>query len=737
MADERARDAALLAVSRIVLAVSFQDSETRYASRPREIPSGETIRRFLEALDRIIENVIETQAVLRYGVCSFLTSDTRELDLPSLQPNTVDLVVTSPPYGNANDYHLYHRFRLFWIDHDPRDLARIEIGSHLRHQKEGTGFDSYIAELRHSLLSIHRLLRPGRYAVLVLGDAVYEKKSYPAAETLRDVADDVGFEAICIIEREIHGTRRSFIAAGRRASAEKLLVLRKPAKKVTVAFGDPPYRLWPYERELRLREIEALVRPKLAVNGSTSTARVDPYSLTHGRRLALTHGLGNGRDRTWQAILENGFSKDRRTRKDPKYVTHGIHPYKGKFYPQLAKALMNLSGVKSGNSVLDPFCGSGTAILESYLNGLQAFGVDMNPLAAKIARAKVGVLELSPDIVREVIGTLLSRMEAPPTRFGREEDYFDPDCLEEIRRWFPSAVVLKLGWLLGEIRGVSEGVMRDFLEVVLSSIVRDVSQQDPSDLRIRRRKTAIEDADVFGLYVRALDGQYDRIERFWSVRGYAPSQFCEAQVGEGDSRKISSLKQLGIQNGGIDLILTSPPYATALPYIDTDRLSILLLFGMDASTRKPVEYGLVGSREITTRERKALEDSLGTAEEVPSAVNEYLHHLFVKLCQSDAGFRRRNMPALLLRFFRDMGRILLNCHCALRRGGEAMVVIGDNRIRIGKKWERIPTTDFVEATAMDRGFSVVERIDITVTTENLVHIRNAITRNVVMRLRKG
>ena len=74
------------------------------------------------------------------------------------RPETIDLIVTSPPYGNATDYHLYHRFRLLWLGYNPRELAKIEIGSHLRHQKEASGFDEYLAEMQQSLSGMHSSL---------------------------------------------------------------------------------------------------------------------------------------------------------------------------------------------------------------------------------------------------------------------------------------------------------------------------------------------------------------------------------------------------------------------------------------------------------------------------------------------------------------------------------------------------------------------------------------------------
>ncbi len=140
-----------------------------------------------------------------------------------------------------------------------------------------------------------------------------------------------------------------------------------------------------------------------------------------------------------------------------------------------------------------------------------------------------------------------------------ETTQFKPNCLEEIAKWFPDPVIRKLNWLLRCIRSVSEGVTRDFLEVILSSFIREISQQDPNDLRIRRRKNPIQDADVFPRYLDALETQYTRIERFWSARGYSPNRFFSCKVVEGDSRNPETLEALGLAKGSMDRVLTSPP----------------------------------------------------------------------------------------------------------------------------------------------------------------------------------
>jgi hypothetical protein len=458
------------------------------------------------------------------------------------------------------------------------------------------------------------------------------------------------------------------------------------------------------------------------------------------RRLAFSHsvsGDGIALEPTWQAALENGGAASPSARKDPKYVTHGLHPYKGKFYPQLAKCLLNLAGKEEGATLLDPFCGSGTSLLEGYLNGFAAYGCDMHPLAAKIARAKTEILDADPDVLTAVVATIQDMTASAPRRFPADKSEFAANCVEEIERWFPAPAVAKLSWLLRIIRKNSAGPIRDFLEVVLSSVVRDVSQQEPSDLRIRYRRELLQDANVLELFGEQLAVQFARVEKFWRVRGRAPSRFWRGHVVEGDNRSRLTFERLGLAPDSVDLVLTSPPYATALPYIDTDRLSLLTLFNLSSSERRPLDGGLIGSREISLVERRRIESLSAKAAGLPPACREFLAQMRARLAKDrDAGFRKQNMPALIMRYLLDMDAALRNVHTFCKPGADAMIVIGDNKTQLGQNSLRIPTTDLVEHIAVAAGFKSVERIDISVTTENMLHQKNAITENVVLRLRK-
>ncbi len=736
----KAIDICNLSLSRTILSVSNQDSETRYSSKERNIFRSEAISKYLKTLKIVISSLASYPSDFQYGISNFFTADSRSLSTENFKNNSVDLVVTSPPYGNAYDYHLYNRFRLFWLGYDPVSFGKIEIGSHLRHQREKTGIESYSDELNQTLSEVNRLLKPGRYSAIIIGDAMYNSKIFSGVKVVENCADKVGMEIVGVIDRPIHKTKRSISNAGRRAEFESIVILRKPLSVCSVVLHKPNYKLWEYEEVIRKREITKLLPKSSDSLTRTKKDKVDPFSLTLAKRLTFTHSIeyDDHKEDTWQKILENS-SNDHSNRKDPKYVTHGIHSYKGKFYPQLAKSLINLSGIGEGAKIFDPFCGSGTTILEGYLNGLIAVGCDMNPLAAKIARAKTGILSVDPLQLNDTYELVTSKTDLYVSKQLHDLEQFTDGTEEELFKWFPEKVVYKINWILRQIRDLSTGVIQDYFEIILSDIIRSVSQQEPRDLRIRRRKEPINDAPVIDMFRKKLEWQMARLESFWKIRGHCPFHFYQADVYEADSRLDTLGKKINLTNSTVDLILTSPPYATALPYIDTDRLSLLSIFGMNSKVRKPLEETITGSREICKSSRNLLDQKIENLSEIDldDEIIEYISNLYKVNISSDVGFRRKNLPSLLLRFFIDMKIVLKNCEKLLRPGAEAVIVIGDSTTVSGGQKKIIPTTNFIEIICNSLKLKTVEKIPISVTTENYQHIKNAIKSNIALRVMKS
>jgi DNA modification methylase len=762
-----ARDAAQIALSRIVIRVSNQDSETRYVAVSKSIGPSFTLRAYLESLKTVVRR-LETSALdLQFGQARFITADSRDDLTGWVGENTVDLIATSPPYPNATDYHLYHRFRLFWLGFDPRDLADVEIGSHLRHQRNNTGFDEYRSDLAQVMEGCFRVLQPGRYAVFVVGDALFKGELFSTADATAELAASNGFEVIGALDRAIHGTRRSFAKPARRARAEQIVVLRKPNQPIRVLIGPPAYKLWPFEARLRLDELATLTGDALSQDAAAGTGVVArPTSLApasqvvaggrqngqialdlrqpslwHLRRLAFSseYSLGSGQwQPTWQRVLENGDADPAR-RKDPKYATHGLHPFKGKFYPQLAKALLNISGASVGGVILDPFCGSGTMLLEGMLNGFDARGSDFNPLAAKMSRAKTGILTVPIDTVDRPVRALLDRLALAAVDRSGTLEQFSAGSLDELRSWFPEPVLHKLNWLLGQIRVLGNATVVDYLEVVLSSIVREISQQEPTDLRIRRRKEPLEDAPVLELFHAKLGHEHGRLLKYWSVAGRQPGAVRAPRVAQGDSRLHETFEAIGLTDASVDCVITSPPYATALPYIDTDRLSLLAIMGIEAPLRSQLERDLTGSREITRKERLDQESQMlaaGATSDLPGAVVDAIRGIHEANSTDEVGFRRANMASLLWRYFIDMKANLAQVSRTMKPGAKAFYVVGDSRTNAGGTWVTIRTCESLVGIAESVGLEHVDSMSIDVTTERFQHMKNAITENQVLVLQK-
>lgn len=742
--SDLATDAALLALSRIVIRVSYQESETRYVAVPKKVPVGLTLRGFLESLRTIVRRLEHAAPELQRADARFIVTDSRKMIGPVIGSSSVDLIVTSPPYPNATDYHLYHRFRLFWLGFDPRKLGLIEIGSHLRHQRNGSGFEEYREDMSAVLAECHTALQPGRYAVFVVGDALFEGKVFSTSEAIISAADQVGFESVGVVERPIHQTKRSFAKPARRARKEVLVILRKPDRAVKVTLFPPAYRMWDYEVILRRMEIEALAGRKVSADYTKAISMTAALpQLAAFRKLTFTreyliqgdHALPQP---TWQKVLENGDAEGGK-RKDPKYATHGLHPYKGKFYPQLTKALMNISGIGVGARILDPFCGSGTVLLEGMLNGFTTLGCDMNPLAAKMARAKTGIFAVDRSVTDHALRSLLKRLARPPARFKSTRDQFGPKVVDELDSWFASPVLDKLEWVLAQIRLFGEPRFVEFCEIALSSIIREVSQQDPADLRIRRRKKPLADAPVIEMIEEKLSGQLERLVKYWSIAGRQPGPSITPVVCEGDCRNQQTFKNIGLEEGSINCVITSPPYATALPYIDTDRLSLMAIMGLEGSVRSELEENLTGSREIRRGDKTSFEDALmqpGAHDQLPKSIVTALRKIHHANRNGDVGFRRDNMAALLWRYFTDMHANLSVVAKLLKPGAPAYYVVGDSRTRAGDTWTAIETCRHMCEISEMVGLQATKLLDISVTTENYKHIKNAITENAILEFRR-
>ena len=274
---------------------------------------------------------------------------------------------------------------------------------------------------------------------------------------------------------------------------------------------------------------------------------------------------------------------------------------------------------------------------------------------------------------------------------------------------------------------------RNAATVALSSVMREASWQDPQQLRVGRRSDCIIPA-LSDLFYEALDDLLTELVSIQSIQelGWRDVPKLQSKVIFGDARDLSSLTHSHVGRK-VDAVVTSPPYASALPYIDTDRLSLRAFGLLPDGGQRAAEGRLIGNREITERERHGLEDQITRAIEteqwLPQCLHQILNATIEVASESESGFRKQRTPALLFAYFRDMRIVLSEIAEVVRASGSVAIVVGDNTVA-GPQGSslRVPTSQALTEIGAQVGLSLQDDLSKRLTSygaSETVHQRNA------------
>lgn len=418
-----------------------------------------------------------------------------------------------------------------------------------------------------------------------------------------------------------------------------------------------------------------------------------------------------------------------------RYGSHGLHEYRGKFFPQLVRALLNISGVGERGVVLDPMCGSGTTLVEGSLVGASTFGADLNPLSALLSRTKTAVLSVHPDELAREYETLkrdlLSR--EPPRTMPSWLKSLSTDDQRYLSLWFSPQILADLDPIASRINDLPKGPIHDLFMVCLSNILRRVSWQKTDDLRVRKEVVPDADVDVAAEFIQDLSRTVRTILAF--LYREAPLALGKVVVKEADARRASTVFRKLL--GTVDAVVTSPPYATALPYLDTDRLSLCYLGLLPRGQQRDRDFEMIGNREVTEAQRqRCWKDFESQRSKLPESVSELVMAIKARNDDADVGFRRRNLPALLGRYFLDMREVLAGIERLLRPGGDAYVVIGNNHTIAGGTRVEIETDMLLAQIGEAVGLEVRQIIPMEMLTSRDIFKRNAVASETILCLSK-
>jgi site-specific DNA-adenine methylase len=222
------RDFLLLGFSSIIVYVSNQESETRYSSYQKRIPQLHTFQTYRKKISDMTKRMREFNQVASDCEAVSYNADVRELDF--LEDNTVDAIVTSPPYPNTYDYYLYHKQRMNWLDMEWEFLKEVEIGSRLKHSSQGMGIDSYMQDLQKGFEHFRRVLRPERHFAIIIGDSVIQDEHFKGDDMVSTLSERVGFKVLDRVDYDLGLASRSFNRSFRSTDKREYIILLENVK---------------------------------------------------------------------------------------------------------------------------------------------------------------------------------------------------------------------------------------------------------------------------------------------------------------------------------------------------------------------------------------------------------------------------------------------------------------------------------------------------------------------------
>ena len=384
----------------------------------------------------------------------------------------------------------------------------------------------------------------------------------------------------------------------------------------------------------------------------------------------LESQLDQGQSRDEKYVRKIDYSWDYRGEKTKSH-THGIHIYPAMFIPQVGRRLLETYS-KEGDTICDIFCGSGSALVESRLIGRNAYGIDLNPLAIFLAKAKT--TPINPQKLTKEYLALLDRVGKIKDKEIQRPDFKNIDF------WFKDKVVVKLAKLKKATREIKDESIQNFLMVAFSETVRYSSNTKTGEfklVRVKGDKLEKHDPDVIGIFRKHAEKNIAGMADFYKDA----KKDSWTKIIYGDSSKDN-----GIKTNSIDCIITSPPYGdsrTTVAYGQFSRLSAQWIDVFDdPDDASGVDNDLLGGR--------------ATKDLIHTLSSDYLKESLEKIVKQDEA-RAKDV----LSFNLGLNECLKQAHRILKPRKYFCLVVGNRLV----KQVRIPTDFIIAELAEKIGFT--------------------------------
>lgn len=352
------------------------------------------------------------------------------------------------------------------------------------------------------------------------------------------------------------------------------------------------------------------------------------------------------------------------------YATHGLHAFAAKCPPQLVKYGLRYYS-KPGELILDPMIGSGTTLVEARIMGRHGIGYEIDPLARLIAQVKCRIVEEGclrdayETVVRQCLQDLTALQHQNPPQEVRNRA--TPPEFHNLDYWFSPEVSATLALLSYHITETPmTNAVRDFLWVTFSSIIlAKKSVANARDITHSRHHhwQHPHPPNVLEKFKARFERMSKQMNEFAELCRNVPSTKAEVKLGDA--------RHLPIEDETIDLIFTSPPYATALDYPRAHFLAVpwmQTVLGVNLEEFRSNAPIYIGSERGRIAGDFTLSDKLINFDLAESI-----------LCQLNQQSSRH--AKLIQRYFIDMYQVLSEMGRVLKKQKHAIIVVCPSHIR--------------------------------------------------------
>lgn len=337
-------------------------------------------------------------------------------------------------------------------------------------------------------------------------------------------------------------------------------------------------------------------------------------------------------------------------------LTHCYHDYPARMIPQVARKLLDLFGV-SAKYLFDPYCGSGTSLVEANIRGINAFGTDLNPLARLIAKAKTATPETK--LLEKQISTFNKMVLDEKQRKVKETQ--EIYGISRLNFWFKPEVIEKLFKLRKYINTIDNEEIRLFFQVAFSETVRESSNTRNDEFKLYRyseEKLKKFNPDVYGIMSSKLKRNFDGYKKYKTIIDNL-KQRPLANIYSFNS--VDGIPEDIIPEEGIDIVITSPPYGDSSTTVAYGQYSRLSAAWLELEEPDKIDRKLMGSK-IVKEFLSFPSKSLNTAINEIKKTNEK---------------RAREVTS----FYIDLLASISNVAKVIKKNGYACYVVGNRKVK--------------------------------------------------------